>query len=286
MPLQPHSLLPQPTVFAWVLLLTTALLSAPAAEPSASPSYQTVSDIAYRDGDDTTEYMKERCHLDMYYPTGVKKYATVVWFHSGGLTSGQKAIPAALKGQQIAVVAVNYRLHPRVSSPAYVEDAAAAVAWTLRNIESYGGSSKRVFVSGHSAGGYLTSMVGLDKHWLAVYDVDANDLAGLVPFSGHTITHFTVRKERGIDGKQPVIDAMAPLFHVRDDAPPLLLITGDRELEMLGRYEENAYLWRMMKVAGHPDTTLHELKGYNHGQMAGPAFPLLLHFVRNTPPRP
>jgi len=73
---------------------------------------------------------------------------------------------------------------------------------------------------------------------------------------------------------------MAPLFHIRKDAPPLLLITGDRELEMLGRYEETAYLWRMMRVIGHPDTELFEFDGYNHGQMAEPAHPLLLRFIR------
>ncbi|MBE0653727.1 MAG: alpha/beta hydrolase, partial [Bacteroidales bacterium] len=38
---------------------------------------------------------------------------------------------------------------------------------------------------------------------------------------------------------------------------------------------ENAYLMRMMKVAGHKDTRLFELDGYGHG-MAEPAFPLLV----------
>ena len=71
---------------------------------------------------------------------------------------------------------------------------------------------------------------------------------------------------------------MAPLFHVRNDAPPLLLITGDRELEMLGRYEENAYMMRMMKVAGHNKTRLMELDGYGHS-MTHPAFPLLVREV-------
>jgi acetyl esterase/lipase len=177
------------------------------------------------------------------------------------------------------VVAVDYRLSPKVKVSDCIDDAAAAIAWVFGNIETYGGSKNRIFVSGHSAGGYLTSMIGLDKSWLAKYDLDADRIAGLIPFSGHTITHFTVRKERGIDGKQPVVDAMAPLFHVRNDAPPILLITGDRELEMLGRYEENAYLWRMMQVVGHPSTELCELDGFNHGQMAEPAFPLLVRFV-------
>ena len=48
---------------------------------------------------------------------------------------------------------------------------------------------------------------------------------------------------------------------------------------MLGRYEENAYLWRMMKLAGHTKTRLYELDGFDHGGMAQPAFPLLLKEV-------
>ena len=44
---------------------------------------------------------------------------------------------------------------------------------------------------------------------------------------------------------------------------------------MLGRYEENAYLARMMKVVGHEHTRLLELQGYDHG-MTYPAFPLII----------
>ena len=247
-------------------------------QASKSDGYKTNTNIPYRTS--TEPYTSKMCVLDIHYPQDVQDFPTVVWFHGGGLTSGKRKIPSELSEQRIAVVAVEYRLSPTVKVVDCIDDAAAAVAWTFANIKKYGGSPKKIFVSGHSAGGYLTSMLGLDKRWLEKYDVDANAIAGLIPFSGHTITHFTVRRERGIDGKQPILDDMAPLFHVRADAPPLLLITGDRELEMLGRYEENAYMWRMMKVAGHDKTTLHELDGYNHGQMAKPAHPLLLRFVR------
>jgi len=224
------------------------------------------------------EYINERCVLDIYYPKDLKGYATIIWFHGGGLRAGNKEIPQALKKKGVAIIGVNYRLFPKIGSPKYIEDAAASVAWVFNNIESYGGDSSLVFLSGHSAGGYLASMVGLDKKWLAQYNIDANRIAGLIPFSGHTITHFTVREERGIDGKQPIIDVLAPLYHVRKDAPPILLITGDRELELLGRYEENAYMMRMMKVVGHKETRLYELDGYGHG-MTEPAFPLLLKEV-------
>ncbi len=242
--------------------------------------YKIEKDIPYRVGSEETPYSRERCVLDIYYPMNQKDFATIVWFHGGGLTQGNKSIPAALTQKGVAIVAANYRLSPKVKAPVYIDDAAAAVAWAFTHIEKYGGSKKRIFVSGHSAGGYLTSMIGLDKRWLNTYKIDANDLAGLIPFSGQAITHFTVRAERGIDSKKPVIDELAPLYHVRKDAPPILLLTADRNQELLGRYEENAYLWRMLKEAGHKNVERYELQGFNHGGMAEPSFPLLLRFVK------
>ena len=225
------------------------------------------------------EYIKERCVLDIYYPDNVKGFSTIIWFHGGGLTGGSKEFPASLKDKNVCIIAVNYRLNPKVNAPKYIEDAAAATAWVFNHINEFGGDSSLIFVSGHSAGGYLALMTGLDKKWLNVYHIDANRIAGLIPLSGQAITHFTIRKERGIAETQPVIDEFAPLNHVRADAPPLLLITGDRELELLGRYEENAYLARMMKLVGHKETRLLELQGYGHS-MTEPAFPLLLNEVQ------
>ncbi len=199
-----------------LVLIATAIQGA-----SPRPErYETDSNILYRAAGDLTDYMKERCRLDVYYPTHLKQFPTVVWFHGGGLKGGNRSVPA-----------------------------------------------------------------GLQEKGIAVHKIDADRIAGLIPYSGHTITHFTVRAERGIVGQQPVVDDMAPLFHVRKDASPLVLITGDRELELLGRHEENAYMWRMMKVAGHPNTGLYELDGFNHGQMAQPAHPLLVRVVKEISAR-
>lgn len=243
-------------------------------------TYKTESNISYRSGENLDEYQKERCKMDIYYPENVDRFSTVVWFHGGGLTGGEKSIPERLKNHKLAIVAVNYRLSPKVKSPAYIDDAAAAVAWVFKNIDKYGGDPGKIIVSGHSAGGYLTSMIGLDKHYLATYGINANAIYKLVPFSGQMITHFTIRQERGIKDTQPIVDDMSPLYHVRADAPPLYLITGDRELEMLGRYEENAYMWRMMNLVGHKHTMLYELNGFDHGGMADPAFDLLLRILK------
>lgn len=247
----------------------------------AQNSYHTEFNIPYYSEEisNSDHYIRERCRLDIYYPEDMKDFATLVWFHGGGLTGGSKELPQALKEKEICIVGVNYRLAPGVKTPAYIEDAAAAVAWVFNHIEDYGGDPSKIFISGHSAGGYLTMMVGLDKQYLAPHHVDADRIAGLIPLSGQTITHFTVRKEYGMNDTHPLVDQYAPLYHVRSDASPLLLITGDREMEMLGRYEENAYLARMMKVTGHKQTRLLELQGYGHG-MTYPAFPLVLEEMR------
>ncbi len=261
------------------LLLVIVAFSA-----KAQQHYVTEKNIRYYDDSVSkgNEYMTSQCTLDVYYPKDKKNVPAIVWFHGGGITGGSKEIPKALMEKGYIVIGVGYRLSPKVKAPAYIEDAAAAVAWAFRHVSAYGGNPDLIFVSGHSAGGYLVMMITLDKKYLSKYKIDANKIAALIPFSGQTITHFTVRAEKGIKPTQPIIDEYAPLYFVRADAPPMLLITGDREMELFGRYEENAYLWRMMQLAGHKQTTLYELQGFDHGAMAEPAFPLLLKKVEEV----
>ncbi len=270
----------QCSLLIWLTTLSYTLNYAQ--EGEGEVTYVLLEDIAYRDTNTAsiTPYVAERCRLDIYYPKDIDTFATVVWFHGGGLRAGEKYIPAELKNQGMAVVAANYRLHPKVKAPVYIEDAAASVSWVFKNITKYGGDTNLIFVSGHSAGGYLTSMIGLDKKYLGVHDIDADRIAGLIPYSGHAITHFTIRTERGLTWDKPIIDEYAPLYHCRKDAPPMILVTGDREMELFGRYEEVAYQMRMMKLVGHEHTELYELDGYNHGEMDEPAHHILLNSVR------
>ena len=238
-----------------------------------SVEYLTENNIPYSSSEN--EYAKERCKLDVYFSPEFKNKPVVVWFHGGGLTGGEKFIPEELKNDSIVVVAVNYRLLPKAGIEDVIDDAAAAVAWTFNNIQNYGGSKDKIFLAGHSAGGYLLSMIGLDKKWLQNYGIDANDIAALVPYSGQVLTHYAVRDLNGISPYQPIIDEFAPLSYARKDASPYIIISGDRNEELFGRYEENAYMWRLMKMVGHPNVYIYELDGYNHGDMAVPAHHIL-----------
>ena len=265
-------------VTCFLCALATLACTRVSAQPARN-GYETRRDVSYRT-DALDDYAIERCKLDLYHPTDSVGYATIVFFHGGGLEFGNKHFVDAWKNQGVAVATANYRLSPKVKNPTYTEDAAAAVAWVMQNIDRYGGDPKRVYVSGHSAGGYLTTMIGMDTTYLAAHGEHPDSLAGLLPFSGHTITHFTPRKERGLDWTDVRVDEFAPLHHLRVSDLPIALITGDRELELFGRYEETAYFWRMLKSSGHERAYLFELDGFSHSPMLRPAAILALGLIR------
>ena len=106
---------------------------------------------------------------------------------------------------------------------------------------------------------------------MAAYGADADSVAAYLPVSGQTVTHFTIRKERGLPNGIPIIDEFAPVNKARKDTAPVVLITGDKNLEMADRYEENALLAPVLKNIGNRKVSLYELQGFDHGQVLGPA---------------
>lgn len=255
-------------------LLFIAVFSAAAQHHPEDKGYNFVQNVSYTSADEQDEYRKERCVLDIYYPETDKGFATLVWFHGGGLEKGNKDLLDGFRRQGFAVVSVNYRLFPQCKCPDYIDDAAMAVAWTFENIEKYGGNKDQIYVSGHSAGGYLTLMVTLAKEYMEKYGADADKIAKAYPVSGQTVTHYTIRKERGLPDGLPVIDEYAPMTHAGRGGAPLVLISGDRNLEMLARYEENAHLQALLKNFGH-DSVLYEIQGFNHRTVTAPASALI-----------
>lgn len=229
-------------------------------------------DIPYLPDGEHTEYARKRCQLDLYLPKESKSFATMVWFHGGSIQSGAKdgkiARPVSERFARngVAVLSVNYRLHPKAKYPAYIQDCAASVAWAVKNIGKYGGDSEKVFVSGHSAGGYLCAMVGMDPQYLDTHGLSPNDIAGFMPVAGQMITHSTVRKERGFHRYRPIIDASAPSYFARKDAPPFLLLVGDADLP--ARLEENKLFVAFMKANKNPHIEFHSGEDRNHGTIA------------------
>ncbi|MEZ5385365.1 MAG: alpha/beta hydrolase [Prosthecobacter sp.] len=245
-----------------------------AQDPAAN---RALADVSYKTGDSLTEYERERCKLDVYLPSTGKDWPVLVWFHGGGLKNGDKRgtpqdgvkterIVSSLANAGIAVVSVNYRFSPKVTFPAYLEDGAAAVAWTQKHITEHGGDSKRIFIGGHSAGGYIALMLGADARYLANAGVKLTDIAGLIPVSGQTLTHYTVREERGGAKYHITADDASPLHYCGPNTPPFLVLYADRD--MAARAEENLLFVEMMKAAGNKGMRSLLVKDRTHGSIA------------------
>ena len=160
--------------------------------------------------------------------------------------------------------------------PDYLNDAAAAAAWTVRNIQQYGGDPELIFVTGHSAGGYLSAMIGLDPRWMKPFGLDPRKcFAGVLPVSGQMSTHFQVMKERGMAGKT-MIDEFAPIHYADTDTAPIVLFCGQHDIEFRARVAENLFFHAVLtQLKNNPDARIHQINGFNHSTVAFPAAYLL-----------
>lgn len=254
-------------------IITVTLLLALAAHPDAGQAateYVKIADISYRVEPVESDYAHSQCKLDLYLPKGAKDYATIVWFHGGGLKEGSRetGIPFAKRfvSEGIGVVLVSYRFSPKVKCPVYNQDAAASVAWTFKNIGKYGGNPDKIFISGHSAGGYLTAIIGMDESYLAKHNIPLERIAGLMPVSGQMITHSTIRGERKIPRGTIIVDRFAPVYHAAKVGPPCLCICGDDDLPL--RCDENIFFVSAVKTAGNKNASYLEIKKRDHGTIA------------------
>lgn len=249
-------------------------------------AYITETDVSYlsvKTAGQADAYQKKQCLVDLYLPTNRPGFPTLVWFHGGGLTTGKKTFPD-VKDQGIALVAVGTRLSPQGPFPCFLEDAAEAVAWTIRNIAPRGGDPDKIFIGGKSAGGYLAAMVGMDSRWLAAHGLSNRTLAGLIPVSGQVSTHFQVKKLRNDPGPElrVIVDEYAPLYYAAKDLPPICLITGDRALEYKNRVEENQLLAVSLRNLGHPWVECYEMGGLNHGGVTRGSALLIPGFIKKV----
>jgi acetyl esterase/lipase len=270
-----------------VLLLSLAASTATAIETKV------IKDISYKDDViSQTPYEQERCKLDLTIPVGAKGFATCVYFYGGALKKGSKDLASEYCAEirqsfaqaGVAVVTPDYRLSPKVKYPAYVDDAAAAFAWTVKHIAEHGGDPHKVFIGGHSAGATLALLVGMDPNRLKPHGLTLGAVAGITQISAQVLTHYTIREERGQSRYAITCDEAAPAFYIRKTLPPILTIYAQND--MLSRAEENLFFVATLKAAGHAenyslrvDDRDHGTVGHNIRNLDDPARLAILNFI-------
>lgn len=145
----------------------------------------------YTAGDGIAYGPLDRQRLDIYTPSAAPPLAgwpVVVFFYGGSWSSGDRAeyefVGTNLASQGVMTLIADYRLYPQVTYPDFLRDSAKALAWGLVHAADLGGDPRRVFVMGHSAGGYNAAMLALDRRWLADTGHVPAELAGWIGLAG------------------------------------------------------------------------------------------------------
>ena len=187
-----------------------------------SGSYKLVKDIAY--GDD------ERQKLDIYQSSVSKPGAPIVVFiHGGSWDSGSKRmykfVGEAFTSQGYTVVIPNYRLYPDVVYPQFINDTAAAIAFTAKRYPEQG-----LVVMGHSAGAYNVMMVTVEPKYLRAQGIEVcQAIAGTVGLAG-PYGAFPLKAEPLVTifpGRHMTDDA--PVNLINGPTPPVFMAIGDKD---------------------------------------------------------
>lgn len=226
--------------------------------------YTLVSDIPYGS--------HPRQKLDVYKAEKPRADGkSVIFFYGGSWDSGTKSdylfVGQALASRGVTTIIPDYRVYPEVLYPTFIEDCAVATRWAANEAPV-----ERLFVTGHSAGGYNAMMLAANTHYLAAAGVDRMKLAGAIGIAGpYDFLPLTSRRLEQIFGgsdrreTQPISYATAPL-------PPILLLHGLADTTVKPFNSERlAAAWQ--RAGGKADLKLYP--GVDHIEIVG-AFSSLL----------
>jgi acetyl esterase/lipase len=226
------------------------------------PKYPPLPDGIKMDADIAYDRHPET-KLDVFWAAGTQqgKRPGVLVIHGGGWTGGTKegqwdnfVRPYLDKG--FVVANVEYRLAKAAIAPAAVEDSLKAAEWFSQNASKYGVDRSRMVVTGGSAGGHLSLMVGMTPksaglgkrakvaaviNFYGITDV-ADQLAG------PNMRNYAVTWLPDSPNRLEIARRVSPMTYVRKDVPAILTLHGDADQTV--PYEHGVQLTRALNTVG------------------------------------
>lgn len=187
--------------------------------------------------------------MDYYAPKGGGIHPIAIIIHGGGYQrgnskSGSEAYCADfLAPAGYAVFSINYRLAPKYPYPYMVYDVERSIRYIRHNAKRWNADPNKIALVGGSAGGFLSNMVGLlnapgnaratdpvDQESAkveAVVSLYAQSSMATVPLNNdtHALLDPLIRQK----GREAALKEASPITYVTKNAPPFLLIQGDKD---------------------------------------------------------
>ena len=185
--------------------------------------------------------------LDIF-PAARKGAPVHVFIHGGYWRSLDKDIYSHLAGPMVAagatVVLPDYDLCPKVRITDIVHQMRRAIIWVYKNITKHNGDPKRIYVSGHSAGGHLTAMM-VATNWSKEGRLPNNLIKGSAPLSGlfDSQPHRYSQLQPDIRLTAKEAKAMSPMY-----LPP---IAKGSSIIAVGDAEPDLFHWQSLEYAAH-----------------------------------
>lgn len=199
----------------------------------------------------------QKLRLDVYEPKAPRAPGelrpAIIQVHGGGWIIGDKreqGLPLLyhLASHGWVGFNVNYRLSPGATFPDHLIDIKRAIAWIREHAETYGIDPNFIAITGGSAGGHLCALMALtsnDPRYQPGFEDADTSVQAAVPIYG--VYDFTDRLNlMGRPFRKRVLEPLimkafydeepekyldaSPLELVHHDAPPMLVIHGDRDV--------------------------------------------------------
>ncbi len=190
--------------------------------------YNLQSGVAYGTG--------PRQKLDVYYPTRPNGDDTIIVFIYGGSwrtgrRSDYRFVAQPFADAGYVTVVPDYRLFPEGKFPDFVGDLAAALSWVQRELVAKGEKSRIVLV-GHSAGAHIAALLALDPRYLEAQGQSPDIIKGWVGMAGpYAFDPLKTASTRPIfESANGDIAQTKPITFARADAPPALLLHGNKDI--------------------------------------------------------
>ena len=192
-----------------------------------------LSGVAYGQG--------PRQRLDVFAPPAASGAEPVaIFFYGGSWDSGRRAdygwAGRALAAQGFLTMVPDYRLHPEVKFPDFLDDCALAVRWAVDQAAGLGGDPRRIVLIGHSAGAYNAAMLALDRRYLQAAGVDPAVVRAFAGLSGpYDFLPLDGPVTRRTFGQASDLAATQPMAFVGPAAPAAFLATGEADTTVYPR---------------------------------------------------